>query len=1385
MAEILPEATAIPETTEDIEAIEAPTTTTISVSDFDNEISIRYKWATYFGYPSKYILVRPFEGDPADEPYTTRGLVYEPFSNVLERLLSENLSLEDIYDTIHESNPDITPNDLAMFYYAITNGHDEEITLGVTNERPPEETLQTLNDFYENIDNMLEPKNPEAPPRPGIRYADLAQLHAIYEEWRGTFEKMKQKDAQALQRILQLQDALTALTPVRVSPIVIDGVTVSVFPTLVSTGAFPTPNDGIDIFNQSRPSLEVPYLQYNEDLLPLEGTIRNKYYKLYRGESADVSPKLQNILPSSVKTNKPDRLYMTVWTDAVGDIQSAKKDSYQGATYMIAGKPPKLLVSSPVSITRDEKAALSYVADALPAINLGPPTEVKVRGEFYLYDFEITDYSLVDTVLNSELLSNYLYIEETIKSYASKKRINLRYKSLIGEIDETDKPTGEAYITNKSSVSVKLKQLHVVPGGPPLIEQTPAGPVEIALPVGTPYVEVRITRADSREIATQFMEVFRRLMDYYRQFRPVLDKYYEAFIPTLRARAETPQKPVEKHGPGAPARKHGERKIYKLQEAAPDVFVKQYARACQLPKQPVIVSPDEIDLWKNKKILVNDRLVERQVMGFPPDNPKVWLACPDDANPYPGIKENKTLPNKEQYPFIPCCFGTNHMDPYIKPNSKYNQYMRGVREVQPKETKVKAGHKIKGESILKPGRFGEIPISIKDLLSRYSEDVISIGRYGVPTGVNSLIHCILEALEIPDYVTLNPEDKEAYAVRVRRALHDTIDPSLFQQELYDYSLEEIRLQIANPDLFLDPHLYYRGLEEMFNVNIYTFIPSEERVLSAGVQEETQETSGFMEIPRFKVFHAQPYREDRQTVVVYKHRGGKSVLSGGSPQCELIVDYDEDTKTSVKLFGENMTDLLYTTMVGISKTITTTIETNPGAPADLAVRANIYSTVDFYGVIKRSATGQILDDYGKSRAFIFPTTHGTMSMVFPPGQPENLPLVQDLVLANVDDVVAIFGEVNGEPIGVTINENGLVDGLWYRAMDIMFGVYVPVIPTDRYINLPVGPSNPIPNQGTNVVARVKRLQRTLNVLLQLVKWLYVIAQVTSPTNPQGERAPVLASEFDQRYFVTNTVPVDDSATFYDLSAVPRKLPIVTSVEEGIQVFSQFAPSLFARGKVIMYTEAFRKKVVDALREYYILASPLPLEGMGSPLAVGADWMIPSEIEGIFTDAEDFLTQPYVLVFVGEKDLDSWLKSMTLPSFTNITIRTKLDISLGNLDEPYIYLAPDKKIYLIQNVRDGEFSRALTVALYWTQHRINMGIQADPYIGDTPVHVIYGISASGTPVIGEGDDHSGKSPVYLQLLRYGSYNARTQVEQPDGTFVIQEETKMIVAAMLPLL
>lgn len=1347
-----------------IEPIQTPSAESAArnVTDtlFDNEISLRYKWAQVFGYPSKYVLVQP--ASPED-PYQTRNLSFTPIYEELVNLREAGLSLADIYDTIHDLDPEIVAHDVAMFYVF------DDKQRGI----PSSETLYNVNAFYRSYDN---PTDDETETRiVNDRFPEETRLEATYDEWKAKFSDQVEKDRVALERIEAYQGHLLGLTPVRSSPVVIDGITVSVSPVLTSTGQPPTISDGIDIFNDSVPSLEVPYIQYNEDELPMDGGIKNKYYKIYRGETAELAPKLPNILPSPVKTNRKNRIYMTIWTDDTADIRNTKKDSYQSSVYIL--ETNSILISSPVSIVRDETASISSVATAFPTLELGPATEVKVRGQFYLYDFEITDYSLVHLILNAELMSNYLYVEETTKSFANKKRLNIRYKSLLGESDDSDTPSGEGYILNKSSVRVKLKQKYIVPGdrgsttGPPFQERLEDGSiVDVSFPDRTPYVEVRITEAESRDTAEKFVKVFTRLMDFYRQYRDDLNTYYEAFVPGLRPiekPAETPR-PVSRVGPGAPPR-HGEKKIRQLQEAAPDIFITRYARECQLANQPTAISPDEIEMWKQNKIMVNDRMVERQVMPFPPNDPKVWLVCANNDVPYPGVKENKMKENNEQYKYIPCCFKTNHMDPTIRPNSKYQKYLRMLegKAVEPPKA-PKAAHRILGNKLLLASRYGSLPRTINDLLARVIPDN---GRWGVAGGVNSFIHCVLEALDIPEYVRLtNMEDKELYAIEVRRALLEKIDTSVYRQELYDYNIEEIRLQIANPELFFDPNLYYRGLEELYNINIFTFIPSE--------KDDTRE-SGHLEIPRFKTFHAQPLRDYRRTVLIYKHTGGKNLEM---PQCELIVSYNEDTRRLVKVFDDvQVTQLLYNTMMAIGKTLTCTIENQPESTYDndLVVRANIYSTVDFFSIIQRSAIGQILDSYGKVRAFIFETTHGRMTIAFPPGQPENVPIAVEPVVARSEDVISVFGD----PIGVTRTVEGLVDGYWYRAMDIMFGVYVPIIPIEDETDLPLGPVNPIMSTGLNVVERVKKLQRDLSILLQLVKWLFVVAQVTAPVGPDGKRAPVLVTQFDAQYMTAFQGVVEDSAEFYDFSQIPRKLPIVTSVEGGIAWGSSHAPSLFSDGKIVMYNENFRKKIADQLREFYILMSPLPLSTPSSPLQIGSDWTVPTEIEGLLMDAEDFKSQFYVLLFVGERDFNTWLKTINLPNYNNITIKDKLDIAYGNLEEAYLYVAPDKKIYMIQNVRDGSFERAITVAYYWNTAKINLGMNAAPFTDTLPVYAVYGISTSSTPVVIE--DNTGKNENYLQVLRYGSLPVRTEVTREDGTVEIREEIRNLTAAMLPLL
>ena len=64
-------------------------------------------------------------------------------------------------------------------------------------------------------------------------------------------------------------------------------------------------------------------------------------------------------------------------------------------------------------------------------------------------------------------------------------------------------------------------------------------------------------------------------------------------------------------------------------QAAPDLFVAGYARKCLCQFQPIIVPDDEIEAWKNKTFVHKGIEYERQVMQFPPEDPKWNFVCPD------------------------------------------------------------------------------------------------------------------------------------------------------------------------------------------------------------------------------------------------------------------------------------------------------------------------------------------------------------------------------------------------------------------------------------------------------------------------------------------------------------------------------------------------------------------------------------------------------------------------------------------------------------------------------------------------------------------------------------------------------------------------------------
>ena len=1231
----------------------------MEITPFDNEISVLYKWAQIFKIPVRLIMVSiEIEGDK-------EMAVHDSLTNIVNTKIQEGKNLIDIYYEIIDQYGQVNTNDVVMIY-----------ALLMMNRGTSDPVLDEINNLYRDINPETEDDEIE----------NISDLRLMINDWREKLARDLESDMVKLENIRTIQNELAKYNEVLYSPLDIDTVVIKGQTTY--HGNLPTTDDGVAIFDQSIPSQEVPYIKYNGVL----GHNRQSLYKLYRGKTDDDMPNYNLIIPPLAQSDTIDTMYMSVW--AGKDISKATRESYLKGSYSLADN--LLTIKAPVNNPGDERLILDKIEQSIP-IKVDDYVETSVSGVFYLFDLDINDTYLTNMILNHELLSTYLFIKENNTPYAVKKQIKIYYKSFTGDDDNTKKK--ENYISNPSSVSASLTQNYGQEGQLVTI-QMPQGPTKFTLKENQPYVKIKITQAESKAIADRFIRILSRLMQYYKSQKDEVEQLFSQFIPEL-----TQPMVISKIAPKAKRRATGST-IELLKDVAPDVFVKGYARVCQKGLQPVAINREEIPEWEAQTFIHKDFERNRQVMSYPPKNPKLYFVCPYEDAPFPGVKVNKTLENRDVYPYVPCCYKDDQMDPSA--NSNYNKYYHG-KETKEEPSTTKGTHKVKTGKILGVNRFGFLPKSISDLISKYSPDSKDMVRIGVPRSPNSLIHCVSLALQYASYVNLSLEDKENYVNGVRKQIYETTLPNLVRQEMYDYSDSEISTMLSDNEIFLDPNLFYRAVENYYNINIYTFSPSDINKAS-------------FELPRFKLFHSGVPRPDRRVVLIYRTMGTEADALE-YPQCELIVDKDEDNNTQIQNFGPDMNNLLHTSMNKLYKTITWDIIAEKGKPTQTVARDNIYSRINYFDLLHNLPTKQIIDGYGKARAFIFPIKDQEITVITPPTQPENLPS-SDITRSDINIVVEIFGEPNS-----VTKTNNMTDGLWYQVLDIKHGIYIPVIPSNIYGDKEEGPANPLVEHGTNVVDRLRKIERDLEFIRQILIWLFIISK-QSPS-----------SFFNDHIIYSEEMMEVDSSQIYDFKDLPHNFPIVNNVSDGINQIGSMVPTLIKNDRIWLYS----KKFYDGLL-YYIELYDKELKPR--------DPKIPTIIYRSNISEEDFTSQPRVAVFTSERDMRTWLSSLDKLSFNNILIENKLNIKNALLTEPYLYTAPTGNIYMIQNVMTGDRLRAVNAAYYWYLYKINLGHRAEPFDTDkaqVPVNVVYGISPAMAPEIIE--NNAGESTSYLQILSYG--------------------------------
>ncbi len=1024
----------------------------IDYNEFDNTNTILYKLSHNLSrknerQPIEYILL---EKDSADNyMFSTAqiicGLKFQP---------PNRTSLKEQYKSLSEDFNSLTLFEIAMVYKSVMDlfrSNNIKVYDDEENDLTTEDNiLDAINDMFIAL---TEEDGSEL-----ISIKDLSDLNEIYSDWqKSKINKVKAQE-EVYNKIMETQEELLEIEPIDHTPPVIETFTYKYMPKISNIYSenkeeiyTPDIEEGIYIFKNAVVSANVPFIQYNT---PDE---KNLYWVYNNYENNKVeSPEVY--LDQMAQTTRINTIYIFLWVENIDKNNKGKliKCIYYVDKGELTLKAPNW--SGGLDVVKQN------LESALPLLILGEGIQIRVQGYFEVDQITFNDISYYYMLNIDNLHKTYLYIEESVKAWADRPRPGIHYKSFMKTREENGTSSSSVIISFGSFIS-ESEDENIFP--------ETINPSGSNLPHTAGKLRINVGKAESEVVLEQFLKVFCRLLARYRDERENIEELIKSIIPEIEKTSdfeeESEEEEKSKKYKGGETK---ETKIKNLQRRVPEIFTKTTARKFQNKKQPILIKANEVDEWREYTFKHREKVTNRQVMPFPPlppdengefDDPveldskdkrvKYWFVCPDNNFPYPYLKSSVGLPNHEQFPFIPCCGKKENLS-----NMKSNYYHYHEKNYAASK-KGKGKHHMSTPKILKSfGRIGAIGNVLSQLLSSYKSNNAEVfSRFGVPIGTNSLIHCVLVATNNKGYLGLRSDiDREAYANSVRQYMADNLDPSLFKQELYDMSTKEIISKIKDPEVEFGSEKFYRGLEELFGVNIFIFNPGSTPQVRAESEEKL-----FMEIPRSKILHIRPYREDLPSVLVFKHWGAEIDNKIKYPHCELIIstlpekekkeeeseEEEEENETSsgesTFNFGVRMTKIMYRTLMKSTQGFVWSHKEGMKTMSkseDIITRVNPFSRVDWEVIFKKyPIIGQRVDSYGKMRMLAIQVNDDTvMNICTPPSQPLNLPFIDEIT--PVEETLAV--SILGDPSGVSYN------GLWFPAIDYKYCLFIPTLSTKR-------------------------------------------------------------------------------------------------------------------------------------------------------------------------------------------------------------------------------------------------------------------------------------------------------------------------------------------------
>ena len=364
------------------------------------------------------------------------------------------------------------------------------------------------------------------------------------------------------------------------------------------------------------------------------------------------------------------------------------------------------------------------------------------------------------------------------------------------------------------------------------------------------------------------------------------------------------------------------------------MYVPGYQRWCP-PGPTVLLTTQEMAEAKE---------AGRDVMIFPAyeGEGKPWAYVCDHSNyPYVGLKLNKRLSNKLEYPLLPCCFKTPQTDP-SKPTLRYEYE-------HPEEAEEKGGEKgrpkmFHSHKIMRRDAYGILPQDVTRFLYAINPDGDALplveGRFpfvrqGTIRSFNSVLDALIKTmLDYHDDIGPEEEDeklqatmqrryrdtatarfpilaqafqryellddgaKGSYLAKVRGALAELLPTNVTAQSAVALELRTLRDHLIRDEGYLDPRVVWRLLEEAFQVELVLF------------RRTTTNPAGMLGSPSFLQEYLQFKRSrkesgDRFTALLFETIGAERDHLD-YPQVEVIKNFrfgaDDEGQLSTNIFG---------------------------------------------------------------------------------------------------------------------------------------------------------------------------------------------------------------------------------------------------------------------------------------------------------------------------------------------------------------------------------------------------------------------------------------------------------------------------------------------------